>query len=66
MAKYDKLPNNLSKQIENDIKNGVLSKYACLNESAVRSDDSHDLSTVLRPPFIRDVDKILNCPFYNR
>ena len=66
MAKYDKLPNNLSKQIENDIKNGVLSKYACLNESAVRCNNSHDLPTVLRPPFIRDVDKILNCPFYNR
>ncbi len=66
MAKYYELPLELSKQIESDINNGLKSKYACLNESAVRNDSSHDRSTVLRPPFIRDVDKILNCPFYNR
>ncbi|MBR5439247.1 MAG: HD domain-containing protein [Clostridia bacterium] len=66
MAKYDELPLELSKQIESDIKNGIKSEYACLNERAVRLDNAHDRPTVLRPPFIRDVDKILNCPFYNR
>ena len=66
MAKYYELPLELSNKIESDIKSGVKSEYACTNESAVRKDPSHDRPTVLRPPFIRDVDKILNCPFYNR
>ncbi len=66
MAKYDALPIELANQIESGIKNGFKSEYACLDEFALRQDQTHDNPTVLRPPFIRDVDKILNCPFYNR
>ncbi len=32
----------------------------------IRRDMSHDKENVLRPAFVRDVEKILNSPYYNR
>lgn len=67
MANYK----NLSKQIENlilsDRLNGTMPKFYCADEHAVRRNlNEHDNASVWRTAFIRDVDKILNCPFYNR
>ncbi|MDE7257459.1 MAG: HD domain-containing protein, partial [Clostridia bacterium] len=31
-----------------------------------RFNNPHDLGTVWRPAFVRDIDKIMNCPYYNR
>ena len=66
MAKYDELPINVSRQIESDVKNGVKNPFACLDINAVRRNALHDNPTVIRSPFIRDTDKILNCPYYSR
>ena len=62
---------NLSKEVENliqkNLKNGTLPNFACKDNSVIRRrKNSHDESSVWRTAFIRDVDKILNCPFYNR
>ena len=67
MLKFDILPNQIIQQIENDRANGVKNPYAFCDENAIRrKDNSHDQPTLLRSNFIRDIDKILNCPFYNR
>lgn len=43
-------------------KNGV----ACTDEMAIRRDNSKDKSTIWRPAFTRDVDKIMHSAYYNR
>ena len=48
-------------------KNGTFTNFAFDQKNAERRrNNPHDNSTVWRTAFIRDVDKILNCPFYNR
>ncbi len=63
--------NTLSKEIENKIKldekNNSKPRFFFPDENAVRRNlKTHDDANVWRTPFIRDVDKILNCPFYSR
>lgn len=36
------------------------------SKNAIRRDREHDRPTVLRTAFIRDTEKILHCPYYNR
>lgn len=62
MPVYEKL----SSEISEKLKAQRTSDYAFRDENAIRRDGSHDNPTMIRPPFIRDCDKILNCPFYNR
>ena len=42
------------------------SAYACPSSAAIRRDPSHDVGTVLRPAFVRDCEKVLHMPAYNR
>ena len=64
---YESLSEELCERIENDRKNGTSPKFYFDDRNVVRRDENrHDGATVLRPPFIRDTDKILNCPYYNR
>lgn len=45
----------------------VRNPYATPNEAALRRDDAdRDRDTVLRPSFVRDTEKILHMPAYNR
>ncbi len=62
------MPNyeSLSPEIENLIALRQISDHAFRNENAIRRNSDHDRATALRPPFIRDCDKILHCPFYGR
>ena len=67
MKKYDTLPKEIAEQIELDRKMGKINPYAMRDDCAIRrNSERHDKATVLRSNFIRDIDKILNCPFYNR
>lgn len=57
----------LSEDIENKIKSGVPSAYRTSDEDVLRRlDREHDNATAWRTAYIRDTDKIMNCPFYNR
>lgn len=63
--------NKISKEIENLIllerKNGKINPYAFNDDNAIRrKDNPHDNKTVIRSNFIRDIDKIMNCPYYSR
>lgn len=63
---YDKICDKISKQIK-DRWQSNLSPYAFSDESAIRRvNNPHDSADCLRSNFIKDIDKILNCPFYNR
>ena len=67
MLKYDTLPKEIAEKIEFDRKNHISNPFATRDESATRRNaDTHDGATLLRSNFTRDIDKILNCPFYNR
>ena len=56
----------LSPEINELIKNGKGAGLAFDDALAVRRDESRDRANVIRTPFIRDVDKIMHCPYYNR
>lgn len=64
--KYHKLDNSVEKQIRENISKGVLSPYRFSDENAVRRDMDKDKNCVLRPSFVRDIEKILHLPLYNR
>ncbi len=61
---------SLSKEIENKIlqdrKNGIVNPFAYDENKVIRRNTQRDRATVIRTPFIRDIDKIMHCPFYNR
>ncbi len=66
MAQYESLSKETEKRIETARRDGTVGLYRFDDACAVRRDPKHDRATFLRPPFLRDVDKILHCPYYNR
>ncbi len=67
MSNYQSLSENLTEQMRLEKENHTYKKLAFCEESAIRRiDNAHDRATVWRNAFIRDTDKILHCPFYNR
>ncbi len=64
---YEELSPETTQRMTREKSNGGFEKIAFENGRALRrTDNPHDRGTVLRPPFVRDVDKIINCPYYNR
>ncbi len=63
---YDKLSDDLQKQIIEDRKNGYVNPYRFNDDFAVRRDNKHDKANLWRPTFVRDTEKILHLPYYNR
>ncbi len=53
----------LSSELENRI---LMAQNRTLNEPPRRVDNPHDRGSAWRPAYVRDADKILHCPFYNR
>lgn len=67
MANYESLSKELTEQIAYDKAHGITPLFAFKEGDAIRrKDNPHDSSSVWRTAFIRDVDKIMHCPFYNR
>lgn len=53
--------------IRNDRVTGALSPWRTSDEAVVRREDlPHDQATLTRPAFVRDIEKVLNIPAYNR
>lgn len=63
---YHKLTDDLQKQIISDKKSGWINPYRCNDESVIRRDNTHDKSNLWRPAFVRDIEKIMHLPYYNR
>lgn len=66
MLKYEQLSPEITEKIESDRANNTLPQLAFDENKVQRRDNERDKATIIRPPFIRDIDKIMHCPFYNR
>ncbi len=66
MAHYINLSEELQERIREDKAQGWVNPYACRDEDVVRRDASHDRANLWRPAFVRDCEKILHIPYYNR
>lgn len=64
--KYERLSKELEERIAQDRKSGATNPYACPDAQAQRRDMGRDKPSLLRPAFVRDVEKILHSPYYNR
>lgn len=61
------LSREASERVRELVSHPCSSPYATRNEAAVRRDASdRDRDTVLRPAFVRDAEKIMHMPAYNR
>ena len=66
MLNYEKLSEQVAQQIAGDRANGTLPQVAFCEENVTRRNNDRDKANVIRTAFIRDVDKIIHCPYYNR
>lgn len=63
---YEYLSDELTNRIIQDRKNGTIPGNDFDENNVIRRDQNRDNASVLRTAFIRDIDKILHCPYYNR
>lgn len=63
---YERLSDELSEKIKTDRENHAMLHTAFPEENVIRRDNSRDKANILRTAFIRDIDKIMHCPYYNR
>lgn len=64
--KYNRLSPSVESLILQDRKNGVVNPHRCNDEDIIRRDESRDKANMWRPAFVRDTEKILHLPYYNR
>ena len=64
---YFSLDLEIEEQMFADRDSGWQNPHAFLDANITRREDnSHDTATLVRPAFVRDIEKILNIPAYNR
>lgn len=63
---YATLSNRTINKIKKDAITPKLISYKCLDEEAIRRNMEKDIGTLWRPSYVRDVEKILHLPLYNR
>ena len=63
---YRNLSPSVEKQIRSDREKGWVNPFATKDSDCVRRDPSHDVANLCRPAFLRDIEKILYLPYYNR
>ncbi len=64
---YNTLNKDVEKRIILENETNSFIPVACEDNKAIRRiDNPHDKGNILRSNFIRDIDKILNLPYYNR
>lgn len=67
MLQYESLSPAVEERLLRDRREGRMPAVGTCEEAACRRhDEERDRGTVLRGPFVRDIDKILHCPFFNR
>lgn len=67
MPQYASISRELAERIEYERATGTYARVGFRDEDAVRREAlPKDSATVWRPAFVRDIDKVLYCPFYNR
>lgn len=66
MLHYRSLSPELAQRIEDDRAHGVTFSFRCPDAQALRRNPDRDAPTLWRPAFVRDIEKILHLPAYNR
>ncbi len=66
VANYHTLSKALQERIREDRAGHVKNPYAFQDENIIRREMSHDKANIWRPAFVRDIEKIMHLPFYNR
>jgi len=66
MLHYAALSPALQERIREDRRLGRVNPLRTDDGSALRRDPSRDAATLWRPAFVRDVEKVLHSPYYNR
>ncbi len=67
MPNYEALSPDVSRRIEADRQAGSAPQVGFANANVMRRRTvAGDRSTVWRPAFVHDIDKIIHCPYYNR
>ena len=66
MPNYEKLSSEILERIREDIEKGTRPNFAANSANAVRRNPNFDKESVWRPAYVRDVDKIMHSPYYNR
>ena len=56
--------NSLSPELQDEIRNDK--SVRLYNDNEIRRDPAHDVANLWRPAYIRDAEKIMHCPYYNR
>lgn len=64
--KYHKLNKKIEEQILSDRKIHKPNPYRAIDDNVIRREQNKDKSSLLRPAYSRDIDKILHLPLYNR
>lgn len=66
MAQYHSLSQELQDRITEDRRKHAENPYACKDENIIRRKPGHDVTNLWRPAFVRDCEKIMHLPLYNR
>ena len=67
MPKYASLSPALAEQMKRETAEGTYAKMGFDDNRILRRNQiPTDSATLLRPPFVHDIDKIMHCPYYNR
>lgn len=66
MPNYNDLSPEIQRQILDDRANNRINPYAFRNEDVLRRQMNRDKNKLLRPSFVRDCEKIMHLPMYNR
>lgn len=66
MAEYHNLSKELQERIKEDRREHRENPYAFRDADIIRREMDHDRANLWRPAFVRDVEKILHLPYYNR
>jgi len=66
VLKYESLSDYTEKQIINNRLNNTVPQVGFDENKVIRRNTEIDNASVIRTAFIRDIDKIMHCPYYNR
>lgn len=64
--KYYNLSEELQQRILEDRRNGYVNPYRTEDEEVIRRQPNRDKHKLLRPAYVRDCEKIMHAPYYNR
>ena len=66
MLKYEVLSKELSDIIEHENKTSTYKNMGFDDSGVIRRQSENDKANVWRKPFIRDIDKVMHCPYFSR